>query len=162
MPCRYGQTPIDAPDRAAGATRKVPSNESLTQEELLAVRAVLSQAGASNGGQCDFFVPMLEDGGYAEVFCRDIQVGCMVALRGITPHVLKFLFNLLQAGNWVMIPAMPDTRSIATSPAAFKRIPDGFPPALVCASPEEIGAIISGGFDAWKKYRDQFVGKSPT
>jgi hypothetical protein len=50
------------------------------------------------------------DGGAAEVFADRLKSGCMVALRGMTPEVSQFLFELLKAGNWVMLPAMEDAR----------------------------------------------------
>ena len=36
---------------------------------------------------------------------------------------------------------------------------DSFP-EVVWGSPEELGAILSGDYDAWKRYRDQIVGES--
>jgi hypothetical protein len=81
----------------------------------------------------------------------------MVALRGITPDVLRFLLDLLRAGNWVMIPAMEDSAAMASSLDAFQSGLDDMD-HVICDSPEELGAFLDGGFQAWKKYRDQVVG----
>ena len=32
-------------------------------------------------------------------------------------------------------------------------------PEVVCGSPEDLGAILSGGFEAWRRYRDKIVGE---
>jgi hypothetical protein len=82
----------------------------------------------------------------------------MVALRGITPDVLRLLLDLLRAGNWVMIPAMENTAAIATSPEAFQSVPDGFPDSAICDSIEDLGMFLDRGFQGWKKYRDRVVG----
>jgi hypothetical protein len=85
----------------------------------------------------------------------------MVALRGQpTEDVLKFLYALLQAGNWVMIPAMRETRAIAVSPTAFKSVPSTFPEPLVCQSHQEIGLLLSGGVKVWQDYRDHVIRKA--
>jgi hypothetical protein len=30
-------------------------------------------------------------------------------------------------------------------------------PEVICDSPDELGMILSGDYDAWKRYRDQIV-----
>ncbi len=65
---------------------------------------------------------------------------------------------MLKSADWVLLPAMQGNPAIVSSPGlAF-----GFAnnsPEVVCGSPEELGAILSGGFEAWEKYRDR-VGRS--
>ena len=83
----------------------------------------------------------------------------MVALRGITPGLLQFLIDLLKAGNWSMVPAMEDIVAIVPSLESVKKnVPDDFPKIVVCNSADELGILLSGGFRAWKKYRDHVVG----
>jgi hypothetical protein len=160
MPCRFARAPVETVDPHTGQPRKMLPNEPLTAPELAAVRDVLTKANvclAENG----FAAARFPDGGYAEVHAHDLQHGCTVALRGqLTVDVLRFLFSVLQAGNWVMIPAMRETRAIATSPAAFKSVPSEYPKPVVCESYREIGLLLGKGFDAWQAYRDQVVYKS--
>jgi hypothetical protein len=54
-----------------------------------------------------------------------------------------------------MIPAMEDVVAIACSE---KNLPEEFPKLVVCNSADELGVLLSKGFGAWKKYRDQIVG----
>jgi hypothetical protein len=40
------------------------------------------------------------------------------------------------------------------------RLPSEFAdsfPEVVCGSPKELGAILSGGYEGWDRYRDQIV-----
>ncbi len=157
MPCRYGDTAVESVDPCTGQTGNTLPNDPLTAAELNAVRRVLANANALDGENSGGGVARFDDSGYAEIYGQDLHKGCMVSLRGMTPDVLNFLFELLLAGNWIMIPTMPQTRAIAASLTAFQRIPHGFPEPTVCNSPEEIGLLINQGFDAWKAYRDRVV-----
>jgi hypothetical protein len=125
---------------------------------LSAVEQVLNQAKARGPSQHDCYVVNLGDGGGAEVFSRDLATDCMVALRGLTPDLLRFLFDLLAAGKWVMIPASVDAVAIATSQEAFVSVPKSFPRSVICSSPDELAGLLANGVHAWEKYRDRFVG----
>jgi hypothetical protein len=72
--------------------------------------------------------------------------------------LVQFLFDLLVAGRWVMIPAMADTVAITNSPDNVFGLPDGFPRLVECGSSEELGVILTDGAQAWERYRDQVVG----
>jgi hypothetical protein len=104
------------------------------------------------------YVVEFGDGGGAEVFASDLGDGCMAAVRGLTPDLLGFLFDLLGAADWVMMPAMEGNPAIVSAPGLASAFADSFP-EVVCGSPEELGAILSGGYEAWKRYRDQVVGE---
>ena len=59
-----------------------------------------------------------------------------------------------------MLPAMEGNPAIVTSPGLASELADEFP-EVVCGSPEDLGAILSGGYDAWRRYRNQVVGEGP-
>ena len=158
QPCRFGTEAVEVQDESTGQTRKILPNEPLTAAELAAVRNVLSNANASAPDNYGCYQVRFTNGGSAEIYGSNLEKGCMVALWGLTAETLKFLFDLLKAGNWTMIPPTRETRAIASSVNAFKRIPEGFPPTAVCESPAELGIILNDGFDIWEKYRDQIVG----
>lgn len=89
--------------------------------------------------------------------CR-LEEGCGVTLRsGLSPDCLRFLFDLLKAAEWVMLPAMEGNPAIVSSPGLASEFTDKFP-EVVCRSPEELGAVLSGGYEAWERYRDRVVG----
>jgi len=59
----------------------------------------------------------------------------------------------------VLLPVIEGNPAIVSSPGLAIGFSDSFP-EVVCGSPEELGAILSGDYDAWKRYRDQIVGES--
>ena len=156
--CRYGTTLVEERNPFTGQSRSVLPNGSLTAAELRLVQAVLDKATIQGPDEFGCHVVAVEDGGEAEVFASDLDNGCMVALRGITPGLLQFLFDLLKAGNWSMVPPMEDGTVVVPSLDAVKSVPDDFPPIVVCGSADELGILLSDDVDAWKKYRDQVVG----
>lgn len=81
----------------------------------------------------------------------------MVALRGMTAELLQFLLHLLEAGNWVMLPAMADTVAITAAPASVKGVPDEFPRVVICNSTAELGLLLADGVQAWEQYRAQVL-----
>ena len=153
QPCRYGATPVEQRDPSTGQIESVLPNEPLTDAELNTVRAVLCKATIHRRDESGCHVVAVDDGGEAEVYADNLDRGCMVALRGITPGLLQFLIDLLKAGNWSMVPAMEDIVAIVPSLECVKSVPDNFPRRVVCNSAGELGVLLSGGFDAWKKYR---------
>jgi hypothetical protein len=157
QPCRFGGKPVKRKNPLTGKVESVLPSEPLTTAELKAVRGVLKQADTQGPDEFGCFIVELKDRGRAEVFGSDLAEGCMVALRGLTPDIVKFLFDLLKAGNWVMCPAMEDPIAVTTSPDKMCGTPGDFPEVLTCESAEELGVLLSGGFKAWKKYRDQVV-----
>jgi hypothetical protein len=126
---------------------------------LKRVQQVLKQAGAQGPDKHGCYVISLADGGTAEVFAKDLHRACMVAVRGITAHLTQFLFDLLQAGNWVMLPAMEDSVALTTSLESVKGIPDDFPKIIIVTSAEDVGVLLTKGVKAWQKYLDRAAGK---
>ena len=46
-----------------------------------------------------------------------------------------------------------------TSLEHLKRVPEDFPKVVTCASANELGALLTDGFKAWQRYRDQVIRK---
>jgi len=158
QPCRFTGSSVEQKNPFTGEVRSVLANEPLNSAELEAVRKVLWQAKAGGPDEQGCYVVQLGDGGGAEVFGDDLATGCMVALRGMTPDLSRFLYNLLKAGNWVMLPAMEDAMAITAAPGAMRGIPDDFPRVVACNSAEELAALLAGGIGAWEKTVIRFVG----
>jgi hypothetical protein len=156
--CRSGTQPVERKNPVTGEVQTSVPVEPLSAEDVRAIRGVLARAGAREPDEFGCFVVELGDGGGAEVFARDLANGCMVALRGLTPDLLQFLYDLLAAARWVLLPAMEGNPAVVKSPGLASGFADDFP-EVVCGSPEELGALLSGGYDAWRKYRDQIVGE---
>jgi hypothetical protein len=161
QPCRYGGTTVEKKNPFTGQVQSSLVDEPLNAAESTAVRNVLSQAGVHGPDEYGCYRVDLEDGGNAEVFASNLEWGCSVAARSMTPSLCQFLYRLLKAGNWVMLPVMEEAMAITTSPGSLKRIPDDFPKVVVCNSIEELTVLLADGFGAWEKYRDQLVDGGP-
>lgn len=156
--CRYtGQTKT-VKNPFTGQDVVSTESEPLTAAEVKAVREVLARYRPSDPLDDDVRVRM-PDGSEAEVFGKNLESSCMVALRGLTPALSQFLFELLQAGNWVMLPAMDDDVSITTAPDRVAGLPDDFPRLVECRSAQELHQLLTGGVQAWERYRDQVTRK---
>ena len=116
MPSRFGTEPVERKNPFTGEVQTSLPVVPLSAEDVRAVHGVLAGAGARGPDEFGCFVVELGDGGGAEVFASDLETGCMVALRGLTPDLLRFLYDLLGAAEWVLLPAMEGNPAIVTSP----------------------------------------------
>jgi hypothetical protein len=149
---------VEKKDPFTGEVMSVRPPEPLTEPQLWAIREVLRRAGAPEPDEYGHSLVEFKDGGDAEVHTDRLEEGCSVTLRsGLSPDCLRLLFDLLKSAEWVMFPAMEGNPAIVSSPGLASEFADDFP-EVVCGSPEELGAILSGGYDAWERYRDQIVG----
>lgn len=149
QPCRFA-----GPDGVVGSR-----SEPLTDAEEKAVRSVLARVCPAGPDAHQCWSVKVGDGGGAEVFASDLGHGCMIALRGMTPGVVQWMFSVLVAGNWVLIPVQKKVRAITASMDAIRGIPRGFPDVVVCESSDGLGALLAGGIEEWAKYRDRVIGR---
>jgi hypothetical protein len=134
QPCRFGCI-----------TEGEQSNEPLTAVEEQAVRNLLAHACPSGPDEHHCWVVQVGDGGSAEVFGKDLSAACMFALHDFTPDLVQLMFDLLVAGNWVMLPAQDGPGAIAASVDALRGVPDGFPEVAICGSADALGVLLGGG-----------------
>ena len=157
QPCRFGPEKIERPDpHHPGRTRMELPDEPLTAAELAAVHQVLMEVDARILEVTDLYSIQLADGGLAQLCGGNLSTGCIVTCRRMSPGLLQFLFDLLEAGQWAMIPAMEDLLAITATPERL-RTPAKFLKSVVCKSPQELGELIAGGYETWQKYRDHVV-----
>jgi len=132
----------------------IPRNEPLSAGEISAVRAVLERAGVT-GSDDEGRMVSLADGGSAEIYAENLGAGCMFAIRGsgITPLLAQLLFDVMVAGNWVIMESGEDDVVVAPAMDCLKGSPKNFGRVVVASSAGEVAALLSGGFEAWKKYR---------
>jgi hypothetical protein len=116
----------------------------LAAGEREAVERLLRRVAPSGPDTHDCWVVELGDGGIAEVFARDLREGCMFALRGFTPEIVRLLFDVLVAGNWVMLPAVEGCGAIAASMDVVHTPPDGFPSLTVFTSAPALSTLLVG------------------
>jgi hypothetical protein len=97
------------------------------------------------------------DGGQAQISKHSIgQIETLsVRIGSLTSDLTRFFIDLLKAADWEMV-----MDSTATSVVASEKLANGRPkdsPAVVCDSPEELGAMLSPGFSHWNMIRNQIA-----
>lgn len=158
QPCRFDGTTESRYNPFTKQHQDIPRNEPLFAEEVTAVLEVLKRAGARGPDEEGCHVVRFADGGQAEIFAQDLGQGCMFAIRGagLTPSLAQLLFDVMVAGRWVLLGE--EDIVLAPSLDCLKGTPSEFGMIVVPASPDDVGAALSGGFDAWKKCRDSVMG----
>jgi hypothetical protein len=147
QPCRFG------------ADNPATDQNRLTADETAAVLQILNTSSTAGGDEGSWTL-VTDDGGEAEVFAADLQRGCMVALRGMTAGVRQLLFDILGAGNWVMLPIVEENIAIKTTETLLTDLPSDFPQVVDCGSAGELNVLLEGGYQAWAKYRNQILGNN--
>lgn len=150
QPCRFDGTTEQRYNPFTKQLQDVPRNEPLSAEEVSAVLDVLKRAGAQPDEGCHLV--RFADGSVAEIFADDLAAGCMVAIRGagVTPALAQLLFDILVAGRWVLLGE--EDVVLAPSHDCLKGTPKDFGQVVVARSADDVGAVLSGGFEAWRKY----------
>jgi hypothetical protein len=158
QPCRFGTEPVERKNPFTSEVQTVLPVEPLTSQDLKAVQGVVRSVTATGPDEHGCYLVRLGDGSEVEVHAGNgFESGCMTAIReGITPDILRFLFDLLSAADWIMLPAMEGNPAIVALPGRAKGFADGFP-EVVCSSVEELGKVLTGGIEAWMPYKDQIV-----
>jgi hypothetical protein len=162
--CNLGTRREKRKNPLTGRVQSVPVDNGLTDAERAAVRRLLRSGGAAAPDEFGCYAVELPDGGSAEVYAKELHEsghcdGLMVSLRGMTPGLVVFLWELCQAGNMSATPIMEDEVVAVASEEQRQRVKDRWPEAVVVASPDEFRELLSGGLAAWQAYRDQVVGE---
>jgi hypothetical protein len=147
QPCRFTET---------DAARSDP----LTPAEEQAVRSILARACPGGPDDHHCWIVEVGDGGRAEVYARNLRDTCTFAVhRGdLTPGLVQLLYDVLVAGNWVMLPTHAETGAIAASKDSVRgRPPEGFPAVVVCDSADALGAMLSRGMQAWTEFLERVL-----
>jgi hypothetical protein len=155
---RQATEPGEVKNPFTGAPMTVQVPVGLSDDEVGALRAVLAQANAPDLDEFGCYVVEVADGGGADVYGDDLEKGCMVAVRELTPDIAQFLLDFLNAADWVMRPAMEGNPVITTSHVPVEGPADDSP-RVVCTSAKELMVVLSEGVEAWQKYRDRVVAK---
>jgi hypothetical protein len=130
-----------------------------------AVLIVLKTANFTGSGGS--YIVKFPDGIDVEFSARKLEgkdefTNCVFFVRGMSPLLIKFIFEIAKAGDMAILPAMENFVPILTSTKQKQHLPESLaenePPAIVCESALELESLLCGGYNSWKKYRDQIVG----
>src|SRR5262245_45290362 len=111
--CNLGKKKKKVTSPFTGKTMDAFADDGLTAEERAGVTTLLAGANAKGPDEHGCYLVKFRDGGAAEVFVDNLEgsdscEGCMVAIRGLTPKLVKFVYDLAHVGNMVMTPVMED------------------------------------------------------
>jgi hypothetical protein len=133
------------------------------------VRAVFNEWEFTGPDNFGFYIVKFSDGSDVELSAKSLEgtptfTGCVFHIRGMSPHVAKFIFEIAKAGDLVILPAMEDFVPILSSPEQRSHLPpdllQGHPEPVVCDTPAELGSLLSGGYTGWRRYRDQVTNQN--
>lgn len=151
------------PQPSSGETHEGRLPEALTDAERTAVLDVLVRAGATQPDAHGVRELCLPDGASATVHTARLDETCAFFVRGagLTPGLLRVLYDVMVTGRWMLFAS-----EVAAVSSADHL--DGVPPALIAPfrevavvrSADELGALLTQGFEAWQAYRDPIVGTS--
>jgi hypothetical protein len=130
------------------------------------VHAVLEATEFTGPDDFGFYVVKFPDGVEVEFSAKGLDgaakfTGCAFHIRGMSPHLVRFILGIAKAGDMVMLPAMEDSVPILSSPEQRQQLPsdlalDG-PEPVVCRSSAELESLLSGGYAGWRRYRDRVI-----
>ena len=136
-----------------------PIDQPLTDIERNSVQNVLSRYFSVTTG--DKYQHVHLDGcGPIEVNLEieDTEVtGGMISMRGFSISAAEFLFELADAGNFIVHPIMKGNPCVVTANCTRELVMKRWPSVEVLTSASELHALLSGGVRAWQVYRDQVV-----
>jgi len=75
------------------------------------------------------------------------------------------VFDIAQAGDMILMPAMEGNPLVLVSEEQEKSMPADLQESfqsIVVGSAGELGAVLSGGYSGWSAYRDQARRHPPT
>lgn len=161
---RRGGEPREVINPFTGQAATVPAASGLSAREAESVLGVIASHRLPGLDEFGCYPIDLADGGSAELYAGKLGGpeacdGMMIACRGLTPQLSDLIFELMAAGNMAALPAMEDARTfVASEEWSDFRPGDGAPPTVVLRSAAELHAALTGGYDGWKRYRDQVTG----
>ena len=130
-----------------------------------AVRGVLARVRHDGPGKFHIYDVRFDDGGQVE-FSAEVEkpdapfVGCAFFIRGWSDGLLRFMLDVATAADLVILAAMEPLVPVIVAESQRPHLPRDLaaadPPAL-CRTPEELGRVLMGGYEAWSRYRDFIV-----
>lgn len=133
------------------------------------VGAVLQTTQFTGPDKLGFYIVKFPDGVDVELSAAGLDgtgpfTGCAFHIRSMGPHLIRFILEMANAGDLVILPAMENFVPILTSPEQMQHLPSDLveksPDPIVCRSPGELEALLLGGYAAWQNYLGQVSEKN--
>jgi hypothetical protein len=139
--------------------------------DTVPVRAALAKERYCGPNSFGFYVVEFKDGVDVEFNAGGVDGSeafsvCAFHIRGMSPSLVQFVFEIAKAGDFVIFNCQGDGSKaspvlILVDPHQEAQLPADlipqFPNRPVCTSGEMLGSLLLAGFDGWLGYRDQVV-----
>jgi hypothetical protein len=143
--------------------KSAPANRS-------SVLKVLRKHCQDLGDAFGFYNVEFTDGSHVEFSAKHLEsdgdfTGCAFHLRGFTPPIISFVFDVAVAGDMIIFNAqgrdtpddplaiLVDQAQLAQLPAAAASNP------VFCSSPHRLAELLGIGIEKWAEFRDIAIGK---
>jgi hypothetical protein len=140
------------------------------QVDRVTVLKLLRQHCQDSEDQFGFYLLKFPDGSHTEFQAKGLEsssssTGCAFHLRGFSPTVLTFIFDVALSGDMVIFNAQgkdsPDNplailvhqTQKAHLPQAAGRHP------ILCTSPRHLSQLLGLAFEEWTEFRDSAIGE---
>jgi hypothetical protein len=134
------------------------------------VLKVLRKHCQDSGNAFGFYNVVFSDGSHVEFSAKHLEsdgdfTGCAFHLRGFTPPIIAFVFEVAVAGDMIIFnaqgrdtPGEPlailiDQSQLTQLPAAAASNP------VICSSPHRLAELLGIGIEKWTVFRDAAIGK---
>lgn len=145
-----------------GDTKTVEIDDPLTDSERSAVRSLLASYGAESPDEMGCYTPSFNDGSSVEVGFKGLAddpefSSGMIVLHGNSQAITEFLYQIADAGNFIMQPIMDGTPQIVTKESTASAVASRSPEVMIANSANDIATIIASGVEAWDNYRRRAI-----
>ena len=133
------------------------------------VWSVLRSAAFEGPDKYNFYVVKFPDETAVEFYATGLDgaesfTSCSFSIRGMSDLLVQFIFDVARVGDMVILPAMEDFVPILTSVHQQAELPHelqrDYPEPVVCTSSGDLAALLSHGYQGWRRYGDYVVNNS--
>jgi hypothetical protein len=132
-----------------------------------AARAVLAQVRYSHRAEFNAYDISFDDGSHLEMYVGGLDDGAgerfdggMFALRGLSDAITAFVFDFARAAGCVIFPTMEPPCVLLPRADLEQHLPKDLRSSfhrVTIANADELAAMLRGGIDAWRAYRDHVI-----
>jgi hypothetical protein len=131
------------------------------------VSSVLQTTQFQGPDEFGFYLVQFSDGVHVEFSASGLDGskdfgGCAFHIRGMSPALVRFIFDVAKAGDMMILATMDCCGPILVAPEQERELPREMLQALgdpvLCASSIDLENLLLCGYAGWRRYRDQVIG----
>ena len=144
------------------------------QVDRVNVLRLLRQHCQDSGGRFGSYLVNFPDGSHVEFQAKGLESGSSCTggafhLRGFSPAILAFIFDMALAGDMVIFNAQgredspENPLTILVNQSQKAHLPQGVGRnPILCTSPRHLSQLLGLAFEEWVEFRDSVIGKRDT